>query len=790
MAAEITVRQRARTRTLGVDPRLVLVIDFHATIDPDEIRRNGMRVLDGSDRHAIVAFADDPGLAIFHERLAAYRGEIPEGQKAAPYESFFDSIVNIRTFGPDDRVAPDLAADAQALPEPVQLRLDVTCWHPDDAALASVWLQDLRTAAREAGGSVITAYQNDTIGVLIARVSLPSNRLAELAELDVIASINRLPITELTLAEFHNLPADELPLVLAPARNAPVLGLIDSGVASAHPLIAGAVQAAEALSPFIADGEDRHGHGTMVASIALHGHIPDAIRQTRLVPIARVVSVAVLDGGGSFPDDSLWEQDLADAITYCAEQGARVINISLGDPSRPFRGPRQPAIAAIVDHLARLHNLVVVAATGNADPGVYVDLTAPDPTRSYVADLLNDADTGIIPPGTAALAITVGGICLAGAAGGYVSREPVERRPLGAPGWPSSVTRQGPGVERSIKPELVAPSGTHGHEPRRIVRDSELEIIAASVGLPGRLLRADLGTSFAAPLVSRIALGVLARYPEFSANLVRALVLLGARPTWAGEDLEVGNGALSQSRRRAVVQQLGGYGQSTLERTLDISSHRAVLVAEADIAMDGVHIYELPIPESFYASGGSRFLDVALAFDPPTRSQRLDYLGNKLEFYVVRDIDVTELVEVFTRLAEEEPDDDVEEDEESPDLNAEEAEREESKASSGIGAMLGSRLIRFDSTVSERSRSTNQLARVRFSRRWERSDAGSTFVVIRSVNRWSDNALQQPYGLAVSLRRDDDQPEIYAELAARLDAIIEVELELDAQAEVEIELTS
>lgn len=775
----ISIRQLQRPQVLGVDPRLVLVLEFHATIDPDELHRNGMVLLDGSDRHAIVAFADDPFFAVFHERLAAYRGPIPEGQKSPPYQAFFDSILKVRLYGPEDRISDHCAAFVSGLTRPETLRLDVQCWHPDDANLAGTWLNDLRSATKVAGGEVVSTYQNDSIGVLLARVLVPSDRLSELADLDVIASIDLLPATALTRSELHNISVDNLPPVTRPARNAPILGLIDSGVASAHPLLAGAVQSAESLSPHISDGEDRNGHGTMVAALALHGPIPEALRQARLVPIARIVSVAVLDSECAFPDDSLWEQDLAQAIQYCAGQGARVINLSLGDATRPFRPPRQHAVSAIVDQLARLHDLVIVTCTGNTHPTAYLDTASAAPAMNFVVDLLAHPDTTIIPPGTSALSLTVGGFGAAASAGGYVSREPVERRPYGPPGWPSSVTRRGPGIEGAIKPELVAPSGTHAYEPTRaVVEDHELGIVSAGIGIAGRILGVGLGTSYAAPLVSRVALGVLNRFPEFSANLTRALVLLGARPTWTGEDLQIEGTARVESHRREAVRQLSGYGSTSVDRTLEVSTHRAVLVADGSIEMNAIHIYELPIPDSFHQSGGKRSLDVALAFDPPARTQRLDYLGNKLEMYVVRDIQVDELIDIFAKDAVE----GVEETDEPVD---DEIGDTETARRPGITQALGSRLITLDSSVSARSRSANQRAGTTFSQRFQRPAEGrGAFIVIRSLNRWCDNTLTQGYALAVSLERDPDQPEIYAELAARLEAVAEVEIGIESEVEL------
>jgi subtilisin family serine protease len=159
-------------------------------------------------------------------------------------------------------------------------------------------------------------------------------------------------------------------VVRPPATTAPIVGLIDSGIASAHPLIGPAVLAAEALSPLISDGEDRNGHGTMVAGLLLHGPIPPLINRglpTR--PICKLLSVAVLDERALFPDERLWERDLVEALEWCATQGARIINLSLGDRTRPLRGPRQHPAAALVDEAARRLGLLVVVVRRQQPPG-------------------------------------------------------------------------------------------------------------------------------------------------------------------------------------------------------------------------------------------------------------------------------------------------------------------------------------------------------------------------------------------------------------------------------------
>ena len=68
------MRHQQRPSVLGVDPRLVLVFELGASVDADEFRRAGLRVVDSSDRRLVVAFADDPELATFMGRLEAMAG--------------------------------------------------------------------------------------------------------------------------------------------------------------------------------------------------------------------------------------------------------------------------------------------------------------------------------------------------------------------------------------------------------------------------------------------------------------------------------------------------------------------------------------------------------------------------------------------------------------------------------------------------------------------------------------------------------------------------------------------
>ena len=674
------MRHRERPTVLGIDPRLVLVFELGGSVDEDEFRRAGLRVLDFSDGRLLVAFSDDPELEAFRQRLAALTGGVPEGRRSEPHAQLFDAIDEVRHLEPTDRVTPELAAAVSPAGSSV-LRLDLECWHPGESDRAQEWAAEATEGITTAAGRVADTLINNTAGLILLRAYIPADRVMEVAELDVIARMDLLPQPALPMPTLYDLSVDQLPGVLEPDPRSAIVGLVDSGVASGHPLIGPAVLASDPIGTGIADDQDEHGHGTMVASLLLYGDVEEAIaRGQPLRPACRIVSARVLDVNNDFPYEDLWERDLQEAIIWCADQGARVINLSIGDSRSPFSPPRQMSAAAVVDDLARRLGLVIVVAAGNSRPADYLAIINDSSVREYPRTLLEDEGTGILDPGTSLLSITAGGMTEAAASGASSGHETLRRAPMGSPGWPSPVTRKGPGPGQAIKPELVENAGTLGVEGGTLVsNDAELGIVGARAQA-GRLLSWGVGTSYAAPLISRVAATVAARFPDFTAEMIRALVLLSAERLPFSDNLEG-----TKAARHEAERQLFGYGRPSMARASEATGHRVLLVADGNIPMNGVHIYEIPIPFSFTTSGGSRGLDVSLAYSPRTRVQRLDYMASRMEFHIVKGLPLEEVAQVFAKVGDDEEVATVSE--------------------------LGSNVVKLDPARQIRSRGANQLGR-------------------------------------------------------------------------------
>jgi subtilisin family serine protease len=102
------------------------------------------------------------------------------------------------------------------------------------------------------------------------------------------------------------------------------------------------------------DPSDHENHGTHVSGIAA-AVANNSLGVAGVAPGAQIMGVRVLDGDG-FGSTS----DIANGIAYAANEGAGVINLSLGGPAGGGDGAMQNAIA-----FAGTRGTVVVAAAGN-----------------------------------------------------------------------------------------------------------------------------------------------------------------------------------------------------------------------------------------------------------------------------------------------------------------------------------------------------------------------------------------------------------------------------------------
>jgi Subtilase family len=147
------------------------------------------------------------------------------------------------------------------------------------------------------------------------------------------------------------------PPPLAPVR----VAVVDSGIDLGHPDLTHQVVLAKSFVG--GSAQDTRGHGTVVAGI-IAAQLDNAVGIAGLAPTAELVVAKVVA-----PNGTISVRAEARAIHWAVDNGARVVNISLGglrDPRHPARDTYSRLEEQAVAYAVR-HGAVVVAAVGNSD---------------------------------------------------------------------------------------------------------------------------------------------------------------------------------------------------------------------------------------------------------------------------------------------------------------------------------------------------------------------------------------------------------------------------------------
>jgi hypothetical protein len=442
------------------------------------------------------------------------------------------------------------------------------------------------------------------------------------------------------LADLLETTIDNLGDVFGPDDGAPLIGIIDSGINSAHPVLATAV--VESISsPETLGVNDGFGHGSKVSGIAIYGNVRDCVERRTFQPAVRIASGKIVNDLGNFDDRELVPKQLDRVVRALHASGCRIFNISLGDRQSRYADGKVGMWTAVLDTLARELNVLFVVSVGNYEH-LPLNGNAEDHLNGYPHYLFT-AESRVLEPATAVNALTVGAI-----AHSVAVPEPrpgdVGLRPIAGIGEPAPFTRSGPTVGGAIKPELCDDGGNIAFDglTQGVARRPEYEILTVHHEYLRGLFTTARGTSCAAPLVTHKAALVLRAFPLASANLVRALLTTSARlPAQAVERLEeFGDN---------VLRHVCGYGVPDPVLATASDTNRVVLYADAEIGMDKFFVYEVPIPPAFAETKGDRHIRVTLAFDPPTRHTRASYLGVEMSFRLVRGKTLEEVIEHFRK---------------------------------------------------------------------------------------------------------------------------------------------
>lgn len=416
-------------------------------------------------------------------------------------------------------------------------------------------------------------------------------------------------------------------------------------------------------------------HGTAMASLVVHGELVDG----QFDPLQRLVYVLPImqpdpnarNRDEHVPDEVFFEDRIERAVRRIFEgEGAVpaqapsvcVINLSIGDPARPFIHTPSPW-ARLLDWLSWKYRVLFCVSAGNYLDAIDIGMSRPDYVAladeakvEHVLKCIQSQLSGrrILSPAESMNAISVGAIHTDNA-GNYHLGQRTDLLPQASLFSPAS--RLGHGFRRSLKPEILFPGGRQLY--RTPVLDSQsIYQLDGGLGAPGQKVAWDSnqtgdlsktaytqGTSNATALATRSAVRIYEvlntlrtelgeDIPEKLASvLIKALLVHGAK-----HDDDAHNAITSalktpeNSRQfKEVISRYLGYGAVEIERVLACTEQRGTVLGCGEIRENEIHEYRLPLPPGLASSQVWRRMVVTLAWFTPVNPSHRNLREAKLE---------------------------------------------------------------------------------------------------------------------------------------------------------------
>ncbi len=430
--------------------------------------------------------------------------------------------------------------------------------------------------------------------------------------------------------------------ILPPDPAASAVCVVDSGIQEEHFLLEPGIdkETSHCFLPGISDSDVADyvppgGHGTRIAGAVLHGEVVPKSGEVALG--CWVQNARVLDNGCRMPRTMFPPTVLREVVKRYHEgkRQTRIFNHSV-NADAPCRTRHMSAWAAEIDLLCTDSDVLIIQSSGNLKSsrpaprlGIAEHIAGGRPYPTYLAE----NGCRIASPGQSLQALTVGSVAYgAVASGGW-------RSLASDSGQPSAFSRAGLGIWHSIKPEVVEYGGdclvSGGNPPTvdtpTVGRDCYPELVRSTMHGGPAFDRDEVGTSYAAPKVTRIAARLESILPDQPCLLYRALIVQSARwPEWSA--------SLSPDEQANLLRRIG-YGIPDIDRATTNTDFRTTFVTpqEQSLGPGDSHIYQVRIPAMLRSAAEDYDvrIDVTLSYAAaPRRTRRTPqgYLATWLDW--------------------------------------------------------------------------------------------------------------------------------------------------------------
>lgn len=382
----------------------------------------------------------------------------------------------------------------------------------------------------------------------------------------------------------------------------PCVCILDTGVNNGHPLLLQSLHDNDLHTVEPAAGvNDENGHGTRMAGISLYGDLTDALdTDGRIILSHRLESVKLLshDGDNEGKHHGHLTVEAVSRPEISAPNRSRVFGMAVTAKDNRDRG-RPSAWSATLDRLAADSNgdglsprLLVVSAGNINNNHAWADYPA------------SNSSDGIHDPGQAWNVLTVGAFT-----------EKVQITEDGASAYnaiapdgglsPFSTTSMTWGKPWPLKPDVVMEGGNAANDGFGAIWMQSLSLLTTNYLPEERLLTTANATSAATYLCSRMAAQLMAEYPNFWPETVRALIVHSAE--WTAPMLKMfKTGGTPKEQLRRLIRHCG-FGVPNLDRAMWSAANSLTLIvqdslqpfekiAAAQPKTRDMHLHRLPWP--------------------------------------------------------------------------------------------------------------------------------------------------------------------------------------------------
>lgn len=593
------------------------------------------------------------------------------GEKA--WADIFGLLRDLRPWGPNDRVQEEdagfLADEIAGRVDTELVRIEVELVFRSNAGRGREAQAEVSAFADRLGGTVVSVARIDAIAYHALLVDLPVNAIRgivdraqdSIATMDAVMYLRPQSIADsIELAE----QADGDQGGTATPRGAPILAMLDGVPVAAHPALAAHVSLEDLFDLEPSTPVAHRVHGTAMASLIVHG---DRNRSESQLP-RRIHVVPVLGASEQFSRNRLIVDVMYTAVLRMRDgaeptaPGVIIVNLSLGNPRRPFHGQVSPW-ARLLDRLAYQFGLLFIVSAGN-HKGAFslpsfetLDQFAsagPGERAEGVVAALGAivADRRLISPAEHVNGLTIGASNQDGI--GDVSRTTayVNVDPYGTLVTANPSSALGPGFGNSVKPDVLLP-GSREHltlvtsgsrlnvRPGAPSRAGGLKVAAPPDAGQENQFGYTGGTSAASALAARTAHRIHdaleATYGEAFLDLAPSLravllkALLAHPAAWPVQSAELIKKVLGPDdgklhvRQKDNIRRLLGYGVVDSEDAVACAGDRATLWAVGEIGANKSIEVMVPLPSVLSGKALPHSVSATLAWFTPVAVGRQSY---------------------------------------------------------------------------------------------------------------------------------------------------------------------